>query len=58
MGFVDSLETAHLLASSDNEKCKAVVQPGLIKLITLASSQFFHLEDFHMGFSSHLLNVE
>ena len=58
MGFVVSLETAHLLASSDNEQCRAEVLSGLVKLATLAKSQFFHLKDFHRGFSSHLLNVE
>ena len=58
MGFVVFVETAHLLASSDNEQCKAVVLSGLVKLATLASSQFFHLKDFQRGFSSHLLNAE
>lgn len=58
MGFVVFVETAHLLASSDNEQCKAVVLSGLVKLATLAKSQFFHLKDFHTGFSSHLLNSE
>ena len=57
-GFVASAETAHLLASSDNGKCNAVVLSGLVKLTTLASSRFFHLKGLHTDFSSHLLNVE
>ena len=57
-GFVASVETGRSLAASDNEQCKAVVLSGLVKLATLAKSQFFRLKDFHMGFSSHLLNVE
>ena len=58
MGFVVSLETAHLLASSDNEQCRAEVLLGLVHLTTLVSSPFCHLGDFHTGFSSHLLNAE
>ena len=57
-GFVASVETARLLASSDNGKCKAEVLLGLVHLTTLVSFPFCHLGDFHTGFSSHLLNAE